>query len=587
MKWIRTACAAGYERMAARGPLLDRINVFPVADADTGVNLRLSLAPLRNLDSTHAVCLAQLQRCATGNSGNIAAAFFSPLLNLPIQQGSKTAEQHLIRSLALGSELAHQAVLTPKQGTMLDVLATLAAFHHQGAPLPSGRDLLDRLAATVAATTKLLPELRQAGVVDAGALGLFFFFEGFFATWLQEPDLPQPAQKLFPGQLDPTFSSGQKDTEQAMCINLALHRGTSSTTTQTDLNHHLENLGKSVVARQEGNTLHLHLHSHTPEVLRQEVQRFGTITAWRAEAIQIPAQTKPLTEPGLLHLLCDAAGSLPRPLAQEQGITLLDSYVICEGESRPESLWDKDYIYTALRQGKKVGTAQASIFERQQHYASAIEFHGLSLYLAVGSAYTGNHATAQAWKTHHAQQDMADNFIVVDSGAASGRLACIALLAAAANRKAQTKEELLACIARLCQDCEEYIFIDQLRYLAAGGRISKISGFAGGLLGLKPIISPQPEGVRKIGVVRSQAAQIDFALNQMRSLIQKAAVPLALLQFSDNEVWLQQEVLPLLRELLPGTEILLLPLSLTSGVHMGPGTWALAACPLTKECEEV
>lgn len=587
MKRIRAACAAGYERMAARAALLDRINVFPVADADTGVNLRLSLAPLRDQDSTLAVCLAQLQRCATGNSGNIAAAFFQPLLNLPGLQSVHTAEQHLISSLAQGSKLAHQAVLTPKQGTMLDVFAVLAAFHHQGAPLPSGRHLLENLAATVAATTKLLPELRQAEVVDAGALGIFFFFEGFFATWLQEPDLPQPAQKLFPDQLDPVFSSDQEGTEQAMCINLALHRNTTNSTAQTDLSQHLANLGESVVARQEGDTLHLHLHSHAPEVLQQEVQRLGTITEWRAETMQMPAQKRPPAKPGLLHLLCDAAGSLPRQLAQEQGITLLDSYVVCEGESRPESLWDREYIYTALRQGKKVSTAQASIFERQQHYASALEFHGPSLYLTVGSAYTGNHAIALAWKTQLAQQDRADDFIIVDSGAASGRLACIALLAAAANRKAQTKEALLARIARLCRDCEEYIFIDQLRYLAAGGRISKISGLAGGVLGLKPIISPQPEGVRKMGVVRSQAAQVDFALDQMQRLAQNALVPLALLQFSDNEAWLQQEVLPRLHELLPGTEILLLPLSLTSGVHMGPGTWALAACPLSNEKEEV
>ena len=48
MKILKKACAAGYERLAARADLLDRINVFPVADQDTGVNLRLTLAPLRD-----------------------------------------------------------------------------------------------------------------------------------------------------------------------------------------------------------------------------------------------------------------------------------------------------------------------------------------------------------------------------------------------------------------------------------------------------------------------------------------------------------------------------------------------------------
>ena len=588
MKRIRAACAAGYERMAARTDLLDQINVFPVADADTGVNLRLSLAPLRDAASEDAQCLARLQSHATGNSGNIAVAFFTPLLGPPDPSDTKAGtagtglhstqeEVHtkLTSKLAAGNRLARQAVLAPKNGTMLDLLEHLASFHNTAVPLPAGHNLVEDLAETVRATAQILPQLRQAGVVDAGALGLFFFFEGFFATYLQDTSLLRPAHGLFPGLLKPKPLLAS-DEDKGLCISLTLESNTNRDARDPAQAEPavLAQLGSSVVVRRDGSTLRLHLHSQTPEKVQERLQDLGTITRWHTEPISLQQHSRPA--PGLLHLLCDAAGSLSRTLAQQEGISLLDSYVICDGEAKPETLWDPATIYSALRQGKKVSTAQASVFERQQLFASNIELYGPALYLCVGSAYTGNHGTALAWKQEH---DTKDQFTVVDSGAASGRLACIALMAARANRRVATKEALLTLINTLCQNCEEYVFLDTLRYLAAGGRVSKIRGLAGGLLGLKPIISPQQEGVRSMGVVRSQSGQKDFALERMRTLAKRSRVPLVLLQYSDNEDWLQQEVLPLVQELLPSSEILLLPLSLTSGVHMGPGTWALAACP--------
>ena len=76
MNSMRSAFASGYENMSAWADLLDRINVFPVADGDTGANLRISLTPLRDYEADKTQTLNLLARCAIGNSGNIAAAFF-------------------------------------------------------------------------------------------------------------------------------------------------------------------------------------------------------------------------------------------------------------------------------------------------------------------------------------------------------------------------------------------------------------------------------------------------------------------------------------------------------------------------------
>ena len=76
MNDIHNSFATGYACLSAWADLLDRINVFPVADADTGTNLRISLAPLRDPADFRSTIEKRLAFCAAGNSGNIAAAFF-------------------------------------------------------------------------------------------------------------------------------------------------------------------------------------------------------------------------------------------------------------------------------------------------------------------------------------------------------------------------------------------------------------------------------------------------------------------------------------------------------------------------------
>jgi hypothetical protein len=96
---------------------------------------------------------------------------------------------------------------------------------------------------------------------------------------------------------------------------------------------------------------------------------------------------------------------------------------------------------------------------------------------------------------------------------------------------------------------------------------------------MKPVISPRPEGVHKAGVARDADDQIAFALERLRGAFGTADGPRIMLEYSDNREWVETEVAGRVREILPTSEILLQPLSLTSGVHMGPGTWGIAFMP--------
>lgn len=178
------------------------------------------------------------------------------------------------------------------------------------------------------------------------------------------------------------------------------------------------------------------------------------------------------------------------------------------------------------------------------------------------------------------EHDRNNLLTVVDTGTASGRLALIALLTSRYMQQGSKSGEVLSYLRILMKECREYVFIDELKYLVAGGRISKAGGFFGDLFGVKPVVSPINNIVQKMGIARSRKGQLAFALEKLKKQVGPAAHPLILLlQYSDNEDWLREFVLQAIQELLPAAEIILTPLSLSSGVHMGPGTWAMAFAP--------
>ncbi len=574
---LRQSFAAGYACLSASAELLDRINVFPVADGDTGTNLRISLTPLRDPLEDSETTRNLLARCATGNSGNIAAAFFREFCRAE-------GIEDLAEKAALGGKKAWQAIASPCAGTMLSVFDSLAAVlasHGELTTLYS--PLCHELHKAVRDTSQLLPDLIKAGVVDSGALAMYVFFDGFFRCLTRQKDTSSSIFDLFAGKLA-ISDAFQPEATNSYCVDAVIKvTGKQATagemdTQQATVRDNLAELGESVVVVQDESFLKIHIHTPDPGRLRGQLGSFGDIVQWsdeeiRQSGIQKSSAESAKTKKSILHIVTDAAGSLTREMVRRYGITLLDSYIIVGDDSRPESLYTSQEIYPLMRTGKKITTAQASTFERHQHYQSICRQFGPSLYLSVGAAFTGNYDTAAAWQKENDRDGL---FTVIDTGAASGRLALIALLTARQSHTVDHPAELIGFARRLMEECVEYVFINELKYLVAGGRVSKASGLFGDLLGMKPIISPTGDGVKKVGVVRSTKGQLAFAMARLKEWYDGSAASTIMLQYSDNEEWVTNTVQRQVRVILPEAEILLTPLSLTSGVHMGPGTWSLA-----------
>jgi DegV family protein with EDD domain len=564
---LQKSFIAGLERLAARAELLDSINVFPVADGDTGRNLSISLIPLRGVDQPKEKIIHQLLLSARGNSGNIASQFFSAFCateNIP----------DLADRAKEGTAKAWQAVNNPRPGTMLSVFDALVDVLPQ--EINPDRKTVDTiiggLEKAVHETYEQLPRLKEAGVVDAGALGMYIFFEGFFYALAGIPDDCRPVTERFKNRLriSPSF---QENTESGYCVDFVLKAPHYS----PDELKIITSSQEEVIIIPEGDFYKIHLHTQDKENIRSQITGLGNVVKWEDDNLASQIEEFMHSRDGqTLHIMTDAAGSVTNQDAKKYGFTLLNSYLTIGDKCLPETYFHPEELYSAMNKGVKVSTSQASVYERHQFYESVLERFEKVLYLCVGSVFTGNYQGALQWKKEH---DPQDRLLIIDTGAAAGRLGTIALAVVQYLAETDDMKNIIAFARKAVRTCEEYVFLDKLQYLAAGGRLSKTGALFGDMLSMKPVISPLPEGAKKVGTVRNQEDQVKFALTKLAASLKDDSHAVIMLEYSDNKNWVNGTVKKTLAERYPQAEIILQPLSLTSGAHMGPGTWGVAFLP--------
>ncbi len=562
---LRKALAVGYERIVAWADILDRINVYPVPDGDTGRNLVITLGACRNTNGDPDCLSQEILRSARGNSGNIVAGFLAGFLSCKDLSS-------LPASAEAGRNLAYKAVPNPQQGTIISLFDTLVTSLKKNPSEETGswvERVIHDLEETVKNTRHQLPELKTAGVVDAGALGMLVFLNPLLNTLAGRVASPS----LFTDDLKDSFSlSGiwQDRKYKGYCFDVLLKVDHE----EQEVVKHIMDVGESVVAMPQAECVKVHLHATDRERVRQNLTSLGAILSWAED--DLAEQTFRFSEPKkkqAIHILTDAAGSVTRDQAQSLGITLLNSYIAVGNRFLPETYVDPSQLFAAMKAGAKVSTGQASAVERQECYNNVMKTHDRVLYLCVGSFYTGNYNVAVKWK---AENDSENRMIILDTGVASGKLGLVARAAAELSLAISDPMEVIAFARGAIQKVHEYIFLDTLHFLAAGGRMSKTGAFFGDVLRIKPIISPFPDGARKIRVVRSTRDQVKFAFRHLEQDIPKDQKATLLLEYTDNREWLEGEVKPEIERRFPLVRVILQSLSLTSAAHMGPGSWGVA-----------
>ncbi len=195
---IRRAISYAATMLSDRKEEVNRLNVFPVPDGDTGTNMSLTMdSVVREVEALPANASGDdLRRAIThgslmgarGNSGVITSQILRGICE-GLEDAQVFDTSTMAKALKRSVEVAFQAVRKPVKGTILTVLEDAAAAAEQAAEaslsLPAALQAIsDEALASVKRTSDFLPVLKENGVVDSGGFGLTILFQGFVASML-------------------------------------------------------------------------------------------------------------------------------------------------------------------------------------------------------------------------------------------------------------------------------------------------------------------------------------------------------------------------------------------------------------------
>ncbi|HOV62637.1 MAG TPA: DAK2 domain-containing protein [Spirochaetia bacterium] len=275
------------ESLSEHEALINYLNVFPIPDGDTGTNMlqtiRRTLAVAEGSESVpsrHQIAEAAISG-AQGNSGVILAQFLQGFIG-KIDSQATVDQKLLAEALRAGTDSAYTAVLEPKEGTILTVMNACAdAANDSTGGSEFAKTILDRGFEALSLTKEILPELRDAGVVDSGGLGFLCVMYGLLKSAFDgEVPFPDPEElKKAVGIRVLRQQSSHPSTPQ-YCLEFVLENAT----VQLDLlRSKIADFGNSVVVAENGGAVHVHVHTNNPDQVISFAMDLGAVSSVKCD----------------------------------------------------------------------------------------------------------------------------------------------------------------------------------------------------------------------------------------------------------------------------------------------------------------
>ena len=283
--------AAAHAALKAQAAKIDSLNVYPVPDGDTGTNMLLTLESVlretsdESYETPEAASKAGARAAlmgARGNSGVILSQMIRGACDVLARHASLSAEA-FVNALEGARERAYASIREPVEGTMLTVIKDAAGAARQalesGVKDPAGvvGAAAREAHSSVKRTPQLLATLREAGVVDAGGLGVAVILDGLSA-WLggkaiDAPDLPD---EEFAAKVDEAGLTSRTPEDEAWgyCTEFFV---TGFSGDAEEFGSHIHEIGRSVLVVPDEDLVKVHLHTQNPGEALSYAGEFGRL----------------------------------------------------------------------------------------------------------------------------------------------------------------------------------------------------------------------------------------------------------------------------------------------------------------------
>lgn len=284
---------------------INNLNVFPVPDGDTGVNMSMTMSPARDelkelkgtVSDVSDKAAKTFLRSARGNSGVILSSFFRGMAK-GFKNCIEADAAHIAAAFKQGVDTAYKAVMTPTEGTILTVMRACAdkAMERIAEKNPDSASdvealftsMLEVAGDTLAQTPEMLPALKQANVVDAGGSGFVAVLEGMLAALKKHPvtSAASTSKESAPKRSNADFT--QFSTENIIypycteCIITKSERY-SEEGSAAALHEFIMNAGDSQVFVEDTDIIKIHVHTSDPGSVLSEAIKYGSLYTVKVE----------------------------------------------------------------------------------------------------------------------------------------------------------------------------------------------------------------------------------------------------------------------------------------------------------------
>ena len=298
----------GAKELRAHADTVNKLNVFPVPDGDTGDNMSMTIesgvAALEKIDSDN---LASVMKVASkgmllgarGNSGVILSQFFAGIAK-NLEEADEADPVSMGEALKAGVDRAYASVMTPMEGTILTVAResveyAISKINEKSTIRSLFGDLVKEMNAAVERTPETLAVLKEAGVVDSGGQGLFYIIDGLNRVLngeeISAPEsvadsVPTPAAVIQDGNFGP-----DSDMIYGYCTELLVQLMRKKCDPDSfdieSLKDFLSSVGDSVVAFKTDSVVKLHVHTKTPDRVISHLLKFGEFISVKIENMSL------------------------------------------------------------------------------------------------------------------------------------------------------------------------------------------------------------------------------------------------------------------------------------------------------------
>ncbi len=523
---------AGAQKIFDHYKGLNKINVFPVADGDTGTNLASTMRsiidtsiPTDNIKIT-AVALADAALVgARGNSGIIFAQFLYGFSNEIKDEKNLTVET-FAELIIKAVRYAYEAIADPVEGTMISVMREWAEYVYTlKDKIKDFNQLITesykKAMEALLDTPNKLEILARNNVVDAGAKGFVLFLEGMIDFFkhgeLKKLALARNINKV---QVFEEVIHDESDITFRYCTEALIGFDNNNPENKSKLKEVISDFGDSMVIAGSPKKLRIHIHTDEPADLFYAIKDFGNITYKKVDDM--------LMQSDIVHhrkwdtaLITDSTCDLPKEILEKYQIHVVPLSIHFEKDYYLDSVTlTPDKFYKLLKESKtSPTTSQPTYKDFTNKYNYLASHYNAIIGIHLSSKLSGTFSNSR--KAAYAVSERENKEITVfSSNKTSVAQGLILLRAAEEIEKGKKYREVVENIEKWIPKTHIMVSAQTLKYLIRGGRLSVVKGFFGKLMGVQPNFIINTEGkIELIGKPTSTKQSLRMVMDEIIKLI--------------------------------------------------------------------